>query len=51
MSYNYVGDVLQAQGNLPEALKSYQAGLVIMQRLAKSDARQCPLAGRCFGVL
>jgi hypothetical protein len=29
--------VLVAQGNLPEALKSYQAGLAIADRLAKSD--------------
>jgi tetratricopeptide (TPR) repeat protein len=32
-----VGDVLRAQGNLPEALTSYQASLAIADRLAKSD--------------
>jgi tetratricopeptide (TPR) repeat protein/pimeloyl-ACP methyl ester carboxylesterase len=32
-----LGDVLVAQGNLPEALKSYQDGLTISDRLAKSD--------------
>jgi len=31
------GDVQVAQGNLPEALKSYQADLAIADRLAKSD--------------
>ena len=29
--------MLVAQGNLPEALKSYQAGLAIADRLAKAD--------------
>ncbi len=38
MSYNKVGDVQVAQGNLPAALTSYQAGLAIADRLAKSDA-------------
>ena len=37
MSYNKVGDILTAQGNLPEALKSYQAGFAIMDPLSKSD--------------
>ena len=37
MSYDKVGDVLVAQGNLPEALKSYRDGLAISDRLAKSD--------------
>jgi hypothetical protein len=32
-----VGNVLVAQGNLPEALKSYQADLAIAERLARSD--------------
>jgi hypothetical protein len=32
-----VGDVLMAQGNLAEALKSYQDGLAVADRLAKSD--------------
>jgi tetratricopeptide (TPR) repeat protein len=34
---NRHGDVLVAQGNLPEALKSYQADLAIADRLAKAD--------------
>jgi hypothetical protein len=38
VSYNKVGDVQMAQGNLPAALTSYQAGLAIAERLAKSDA-------------
>ena len=33
-----IGDVLVKQGNLPEALKSYRAGLAIGERLAGSDA-------------
>ena len=37
MQHNKVGDVLVAQGNLPEALKSYQTGLAIADRLAKAD--------------
>ncbi len=37
VSYNKVGDVLVAQGNLPEALKTYRDGLAIADRLAKSD--------------
>ena len=37
MSYNKIGDVLVAQGNLPEALKSYRDGLAIAERLAKAD--------------
>ena len=37
MSYDKVGDVLVAQGNLPEALKSYHDSLAIRDRLAKSD--------------
>ena len=37
VSYEKVGNVLVAQGNLPEALASYQAGLAIMNRLAKAD--------------
>ena len=48
VSYNKVGDVLVAQGNLPEALKSYQGSLAIRDRLAKADpnnagwqARRC----------
>ena len=37
MSYDKVGDVLVAQGNLPEALKSYRDSLAIAERLAKAD--------------
>ena len=37
VSYNKIGDVLVAQGNLPEALKSFRDGLSIADRLAKSD--------------
>src|SRR5262249_13761633 len=32
-----LGNVLAAQGNLPEALKSLREGLAIMERLAKAD--------------
>jgi tetratricopeptide (TPR) repeat protein len=37
VSYNKVGDVLVAQGNLPEALKKFRDGHAIRDRLAKSD--------------
>ena len=37
VSYEQVGDVLMAQGNLAEALKSYQDSLAISDRLAKAD--------------
>ena len=37
MSYNKVGDVLVAQGDLPGALKSYRDSLAIAERLAKAD--------------
>jgi tetratricopeptide (TPR) repeat protein len=37
VSYNKIGDVLVAQGNLPEALKSYRDELAIADRLAKAD--------------
>ena len=37
VSYENVGDVQVAQGNLPAALASYQASLAISDRLAKSD--------------
>ncbi|MEZ5842979.1 MAG: tetratricopeptide repeat protein [Hyphomicrobiaceae bacterium] len=32
-----IGDVLVAQGNLPEALKSFREGLAIAERLAAAD--------------
>ena len=37
VSYSKIGDVLMAQGNLAEALKSYRDGLAVADRLAKSD--------------
>jgi hypothetical protein len=37
VSYDRVGDVQVAQGNLPEALKSFRDGLGIRERLAKAD--------------
>ena len=37
VSFDRVGNVLVAQGNLPEALKSYRDSLAIRDRLAKSD--------------
>ncbi len=36
-SYDRLGDVQEVRGNLPEAAKSYQASLAIMQHLAQSD--------------
>ena len=38
-AYNEVGDALTAQGNLAEALKVYQDGINIVERLAKADPR------------
>ena len=37
VSYGKIGDVLAAQGNLPEALKSFRDSLAIADRLAKSN--------------
>jgi hypothetical protein len=37
VSYIKVGEVLVAQGNLADALKSYRDGLAIADRLAKAD--------------
>jgi tetratricopeptide (TPR) repeat protein len=37
VSFDRVGDVLVAQGNLPEALKSLRDGLAIRDRLAQAD--------------
>jgi hypothetical protein len=37
VSYIKIGDVLVAQGNLPEALKTFRDGLGIRERLAQSD--------------
>jgi hypothetical protein len=36
-SFKKIGDVLMAQRNLPDALKSYRDGLAITDRLAKTD--------------
>ena len=36
-SYVKIGDVLMAQGNLAEALKSYRDGLAVGDRLTKAD--------------
>jgi tetratricopeptide (TPR) repeat protein len=38
-SYNMVGDVQRAQGDLAAALKSYQASLTISERLAAANPR------------
>ena len=37
VSYDKIGDVLEAGGNLFEALKTYQESLAIRDRLAKAD--------------
>jgi len=37
VALNELGDVLVAQGNLPEALKSFRDGLAIRDRLAQAD--------------
>ena len=37
VSYNKIGDVLVAQGNLPEAMRTFRDGLTIGERLAKAD--------------
>ncbi len=37
VSYTKAGDVLMAQGNLAEALKSYRDGLAVADRLTKAD--------------
>ena len=37
VSYERIGEVLGAQGNLPEALKSFRDGLAIRDRLARAD--------------
>lgn len=38
ISYNRIGDVLEAGGNLTDALKTYQDSLAIRDRLAKADS-------------
>jgi tetratricopeptide (TPR) repeat protein len=37
MSYTKIGDVLVAQGQLPDAMKVFRDGLAIAERLAKAD--------------
>jgi hypothetical protein len=37
VSYNRIGDVQRAQGDLPSALSSYKQGLEIAQKLAARD--------------
>ena len=46
-----IGDVQKAQGDLAAALKSYQASLAIIERLAKAIPWQCRLAGRSVASL
>jgi len=36
-TYDHIGDVQMAQGDLPAALSSFQSEFTIMDRLAKSD--------------
>ncbi|WP_439924312.1 tetratricopeptide repeat protein [Nitrobacter sp. JJSN] len=38
VSHDRIGDVLVAQGKLPEALKSFRDGLAIRERLASADS-------------
>ena len=47
MSYNKVGDVQVAQGDLPAALTSYRDSLAISDRLAKADPGN---AGRRYDI-
>ena len=51
VSYDKVGDVQMAQGNLPAALTSYQASLAIMRAPGEVRSRQCRLAARSVGVV
>jgi hypothetical protein len=44
VSYDRIGDVQVAQGDLAGALKSFQDSLAIRDRLTKADPRQCGLA-------
>ena len=37
VSYNKIGDVQSAQGDLPSALSSYSKGLEIREKLAARD--------------
>src|SRR5205807_5259595 len=38
-TYNKVGDMLLEQHNLPDALKSYRAGIAIAERLRSEERR------------
>ena len=52
VSYSRVGDVLSLQGNASAALKAYQDGLVISERLAKADSSNARAgAARSFGII
>ena len=49
VSYNKMGDVLVAQGDLAGALKSYRDSLAIRDKLAKADPGNAQLAARLSG--
>ena len=51
VSYDRVGDVLVAQGNLPEALKSYRDGARDQRAAGERRSRQRRLAARSVGVV
>ena len=51
MSYNKIGDVLVAQGDLPEALKAFRDSLAIRRPSGQGRPRQRRLAARSVGVL
>ena len=48
VAYDELGDVLQAQGDLTGALKSYQEGLTIDDRQAKARSHEYYLAARAL---
>jgi hypothetical protein len=50
VSYTKIGDVLVAQGNLPEAMKSFRDGLA-MPTGWRNPIPQCGMAARSFGEL
>ncbi len=37
IAYDHTGDALESQGKLPDALRAYQSGLAVMDRLPASD--------------
>ena len=51
VSYNKVGDVLVAQGNLAEALKSYPRRPRHQRAPGQGRPRQCRMAARSLGLL